>query len=179
MSDNVLMQNDGIATSKFYLFWTSFATYMFLWPPIVTGRPLYFAAVVTFCFFLLLHLGFVTAPTSLTGCQPNFAQCFTISWAGTLYIHFRGLLPPPQQNFATCKIHFTSKSCVFAILAALLYGTPAAGVSQTLRHGTYEKWNYGTFANGGTYIRLGGHHVGNRPTFYTVGHKNKPTYFCL
>jgi len=34
-------------------------------------------------------LGFVTAPTSLNGGQPNFAQCL----AGTLYIHFRRLLP--------------------------------------------------------------------------------------
>jgi len=36
---------------------------------------------------------------------------FGVSWAGTLYIHFRGLLPP-WQNFSRCKIHFTSKSCV-------------------------------------------------------------------
>jgi len=42
------------------------------------------------------HVGFITAATSLTGGQPNFAQCLTISWAGsgTLYIHFPGLLPP-------------------------------------------------------------------------------------
>jgi len=29
----------------------------------------------------------------------------------------------------------------------------------------YTEWNYGTFAEGATYIRLGGHHVGHRPTF--------------
>jgi len=29
----------------------------------------------------------------------------------------------------------------------------------------YKKWNYGTFAEGTTYILLGGHHVGHRPTF--------------
>ena len=29
----------------------------------------------------------------------------------------------------------------------------------------YKEWNYGTFAEGATYIRLGGHHVGHRPTF--------------
>jgi len=29
----------------------------------------------------------------------------------------------------------------------------------------YVEWNYGTFADGTTYIRLGGHHVGHRPTF--------------
>jgi len=29
----------------------------------------------------------------------------------------------------------------------------------------YKEWNYGTFAQGAAYIRLGGHHVGHRPTF--------------
>ena len=42
------------------------------------------------------RLGFVTAPTSLNGGQPNFARCLAVFWAGTLqtYIHFRGLLAP-------------------------------------------------------------------------------------
>jgi len=39
------------------------------------------------------RLGFVTAATSLNGSQPNFARCLAVSWAGTLYIHFRGFLP--------------------------------------------------------------------------------------
>jgi len=30
---------------------------------------------------------------------------------------------------------------------------------------SYKEWNYGTFADGATYIRLGGHHVRQRPTF--------------
>jgi len=29
----------------------------------------------------------------------------------------------------------------------------------------YNEWNYGTFADGATYIRLGGHHDGHWPTF--------------
>jgi len=41
----------------------------------------------------VLGLGFITAPMSLNGGQPNFAQCLAVSWAGTLYIHFLGLLP--------------------------------------------------------------------------------------
>jgi len=49
------------------------------------------------------------------------------------------------------------------ILAALLHGTPAAGVSQTAAW--YKKWDYGTFADGATYVWLGGHQVGHRPTF--------------
>jgi len=33
------------------------------------------------------HLGIVTAPTSLSGGQPNFARCLAVSWAGRLYIY--------------------------------------------------------------------------------------------
>jgi len=51
------------------------------------------------------------------------------------------------------------------ILAALLHGTRAVGVSQTAAW--YKEWNYGTFTDGATYIRLDGHHVGHRPTFFT------------
>jgi len=29
----------------------------------------------------------------------------------------------------------------------------------------FKEWNYGTFPEGATYIRLGGHHVGHWPTF--------------
>ena len=43
----------------------------------------------------------------------------------------------------------------FRVLAVLLHGTPAVGVSQTLRRGT----------EGATYIRQGDHHVGHWPTF--------------
>jgi len=43
------------------------------------------------------HLGFVTAATSLTGGQPNFARCLAISWSATPYIHFWGLLPPDRS----------------------------------------------------------------------------------
>jgi len=45
-------------------------------------------------YYEVSHLGFVTAPTSLNGGQRNFARCLAVSWAGILYIFFRGLLPP-------------------------------------------------------------------------------------
>jgi len=38
------------------------------------------------------RLGFLTAAMSLSGGQTNFAQCLAVSYAGTLYIHFGGLL---------------------------------------------------------------------------------------
>jgi len=36
---------------------------------------------------------------SVSGGQRNFAWCLAVFWAGTPYIHFRGLLPP-YRNFA-------------------------------------------------------------------------------
>ena len=39
------------------------------------------------------RLAFVTAATSLTAGQPNFARCLAVCWAGLLCIYFRGLLP--------------------------------------------------------------------------------------
>jgi len=96
------------------------------------------------------RLRFVTAPTSLNGGHQNFAGCLALSCASTLYIHFWG----------SCRLaeffQLQSSLCVQVlrspILAALLHGTRAAAVSQTSWHGT-------------TYIRLGVHHVGHRPTF--------------
>ena len=57
------------------------------------------------------RLGFVTAATSFIRSQPFFARCLAISRAGTLYVHFSGAFTP-WRNFATCKLHFASKSSV-------------------------------------------------------------------
>jgi len=46
----------------------------------------------------------------------------------------------------------------FRVFAALLHGTLVVGVSQTLRGWTEDA----------TYIRQGGHHVENRPTFLVI-----------
>ena len=104
------------------------------------------------------HLGFITATTSLNGGKPNFARCLAISWAGTLYIHFWELLP---RN-GICQVQ--NSLCVQVlhspILAVLLRGTRVVGISQTLWH----------WAEGATYIRQGGHHVGHWLTFL-VGNK--------
>jgi len=51
------------------------------------------------------------------------------------------------------------------MLPALLHGTRAAAVDQPNFVAWYKEWNYGTFAEGATYIWLGSHHVGHRPTF--------------
>jgi len=77
------------------------------------------------------------------------------------HIHFRGLLPP--DGILPGAIFTLRSSLAFSYIGTLLHGTPAAGISQTAAW--YTEWNYGTFAEGATYIRLGGHHVGHQPTF--------------
>jgi len=47
---------------------------------------------------------------SFSGGQQNFARCLAVSCAGTLQIDFQGLLP--LTEFASCNIHFASKSCI-------------------------------------------------------------------
>ena len=79
-------------------------------------------------------LGFVTAATSFTGGQPNFARSLAVSWAGTLYTHFRELLP--LAEFCQMQNSLCVQILRSPILAALLHGTAAADVSQTLRLGT-------------------------------------------
>ena len=73
------------------------------------------------------HVGFVPAPMSLSERQPYFAWCLAVSWAGTLYIHFRGLLP---ANWILPGAKFTSRpSLAFCYIgtfgSVLLHGTRA------------------------------------------------------
>jgi len=80
------------------------------------------------------RLGFVTATTSLNGSQPNFARGLAISWSGALYIHFQGLMP--VMEFCQVQNSLCVQVLPSHILAALLHGSPAAGISQTLWRGT-------------------------------------------
>ena len=107
------------------------------------------------------HLGVIAAPTSLTGGQPNFAWCLAISWAGTLYIHFRGLLPPGRILLGAEFILRPSLawSCIGSVTAR-----HSSSRCQPNFAVWYKEWNYRTFAEGATYIRLGGQHAGHRPT---------------
>jgi len=108
------------------------------------------------------RLGFVTAATSLTAGQPNFARCLAVSWAGTLYIHFRELLPPdgilPGAKFTL------RPSLAFAYIGSVTARHSSSGRQPNFA-AWYKDWNYATFAEVATYIRLGGHRVGHRPTF--------------
>ena len=112
-------------------------------------------------------LGFVTAATSLTGGQPNFARCLAVSWIGTVYIHIWTAVAP-GRNFARCKISLK----IFTLRPSLAFfyiGSVTAPHLSSRRQPNfatwYREWNYKTFAGGATYIQLGGQHIGRRPTF--------------
>jgi len=80
------------------------------------------------------RFGFVIAGMSLNGGQPSSAQCLAVSWACTLYIHFGGSCP--LTEFCQVQNSLYVQVLRFPILAALLHGTRAVGVSQALRRGT-------------------------------------------
>jgi len=69
----------------------------------------------------------------------------------------------PYRNFASYKIHFASKS--YVLLNWQRYCTALEHCRHPKFAVCHKEWNYGTFAEGATYIRHDGHHVGQRPTF--------------
>jgi len=83
--------------------------------------------------------GFVTSATSLNGGEPNFARSLAISWAGTLYIHFRGLLPP-DGILPGAKLTLRTSLALFHI------GSVTAQHSSSGRQPNfaawYKEWNY-------------------------------------
>jgi len=108
------------------------------------------------------RLGFGTAATSLNGDEPNFARCLAISCAGTLYIHFPGLLP---CNGILPRAKFTlHPSLAFSYIARVTARHSSSGRQRKFA-ASYKEWNYGSFEDGDVYLRLGGHHVGHPPTF--------------
>ena len=94
-------------------------------------------------------------PTKLCTMFGRLLGCYTIyTFSGALAAD-RIL---PGAKFTLCP------SLVFSYI-----GSVTARHSSIRRQSTfaawYKEWNYGTFAEGATYIRHGGHHVGHRPTF--------------
>jgi len=90
------------------------------------------------------------------------ARCLATSWAGTLYIRFRGA-------FAPWRILPGAKFTLRPSFAFSYIGSVTARHSSSRRQPNfaawYKEWNYGTFAEDATYIWLCGHHVGHRPIF--------------
>jgi len=87
-------------------------------------------------------------PTKLAG-------PLAVSWFGTLYIHFWGLLPPnrivPSAKFTLRPSH------AFSYTDSVTAWHSSSGHQQNFM-AWHKEWNYRTFA-------LGGHHVGHWPTF--------------
>jgi len=108
------------------------------------------------------RLAFVTAATSLTGRQPNFARCLAVSWAGTLLYTFLGALALDRiLSGAKCTLR---PSLAFAYIGSVIARHSSSGRQPNFA-ASYKERNYGTFADGTTYIRQGGHHAGHRPAF--------------
>ena len=76
---------------------------------------------------IVSRLGFITAATSLTVGQPNFAQSLAVSWAGALYIHFEALAPNGILQGAKFTLYL---SLAFSYIGS---GTRVVDVSQTFR----------------------------------------------
>ena len=85
-----------------------------------------------------------------------------VSWAGTLSIHFWGLLP---RN----KIFLGEKFSLFPSLPfsniATVTARPSSNGHQRNFVAWYKEWNYGTFIDCATYTGQGGHHVSIGPHF--------------
>jgi len=83
---------------------------------------------------------------------------------GVAVVHytFLGLLPP---DGILLRAKFTLRpSLAFSYFGSVTAQHSSIGPQPNFA-AWYKEWNYGTFAEGATYIWLGGHHVGHRPTF--------------
>ena len=107
----------------------------------------------------VLRLSSNSAWHSSSGRQPNFARCLAMSWPGTLYIQFRGILPCD-------RILPGPKFTLHVVLHSHITARPSSSGRQPNFAASYKEWNYGTFVDGATYVRLGGHHDGHRSTFW-------------
>jgi len=76
--------------------------------------------------------------------------------------HFRGLLPP--DRILPGAIFTLRPSLAFAYIGSVTAWHYSSGRQPNFA-ALYKEWNYGTFAEGATYIRQAGHHVGQQPTF--------------
>jgi len=98
--------------------------------------------------------------------SPEANQTLHVVWPSpglVHYTHFPELLPPdgilPGSKFTL------RPSLAFSYIGSVTARHSSSGRQRNFA-ASYKEWNYGTFAEGATYIRLGGHHVGYRPTIF-------------
>ena len=82
----------------------------------------------------------------------------------TIYT-FPGLLPPPPDRILSGTKFTLRPSLAFAYIGSVYAARHSSSGRQPNFVASYKELNYGTFADGATYIRQGGHHVGHRLTF--------------
>jgi len=75
---------------------------------------------------------------------------------------FLGLLPP--NGILPAATFILRPRFAFSYIGSITARHSSSGRQPNFVAWYYE-WNYGTFAEGATNIRLGGHHVGHWPTF--------------
>jgi len=93
----------------------------------VWGTP----AILTGFTYCLRYCSDVAHPKSAKLCT-----MFAISWVGLLHCVYTFGRSCPLTEFCHLQNSLYVQVLCSPILATLLHGTPAAGVSQTLRHGT-------------------------------------------
>ena len=111
-------------------------------------------------------IGFRVLASLLQRCRSPEANqtlhdvCRLLDWY-TIYT-FSGALAPdgilPGAKFTLCP------SLAFSYIGSVTARHCSSGLEPNFA-AWYKEWNYRTFTEDGTYIPLGSHHVGHRPTF--------------
>jgi len=117
------------------------------------------------------RLRFVTTLPSCNESQPNFAQRLAVSWAGTLYMDFGGSCP--LMEFCQVQNSLCVQVLHYPILAALLHGTRAVGVNQTVAWYLHATGRPSRLTLGGRY-RLESTDL----SIYIVSQNNVPPLAC-
>jgi len=113
-------------------------------------------------------LGFVTAPTSLNGGQPNLARWLAVFWLlRYIYCPFLELLPhnvilPGAKFLLRPSLAF---SCIGSVTARHSSSRRQPYLRRGTRNGITELSLLIMFNRGRRLYSDGGHHVGHRPTF--------------
>jgi len=79
------------------------------------------------------------------------------------YIYIFGGFCPPDEILLRAKFTLLP-SLAFSYIGSVTAWHSSSGPQPNFA-AWYKEWNFGTFAEGVTYIRPGGHHVGHWPTF--------------
>ena len=86
-------------------------------------------------------------------------------WSSPGMVHYIYILGAFAPDGILARAKFTLRpSLVFSYIRSVTAWQSSSGPQPNFA-AWYMQWNYGTFAEGATYIRLGGHHVGHRTTF--------------